>query len=196
MLPPSYIINSLLESRYSSNENQHPLSLKSLTSKQQLKIKGPIVDANNRLYGLFDSFDPFSSKFSPRNKLINIFPSCFSFHLFNRKYAEVKKVHLHKFNEIILYVLTNLKTAIVVSDVSIKNQVTIFIVHIHIHDPPVIKTIHHTVNITSTKAELFAIRCNLNQATQLTNIEQIIVVTDSIHVAKKIFNSSVYPYQV
>ena len=52
------------------------------------------------------------------------------------------------------------------------------------------------LSITSTKAELFAIRYELNQAIQLSNIEYIIVIADSIHAAKKIFNLLIHPYQV
>jgi len=88
------------------------------------------------------------------------------------------------------------RTAVIVSDVSIKNQVATFITHIHVHDNPVIKTLHHTINVTSTEAKLFAIRCGLNQATQLNSIERIIVIMDSIHTAKRIFDSSIHPYQV
>ena len=54
------------------------------------------------------------------------------------------------------------KTAVIISDASIKNQVTMFIAHIHVYKIPVVKIIHHTINVTSTKAELFAIRCGLN----------------------------------
>ena len=82
------------------------------------------------------------------------------------------------------------------SDASIKNQVTMSITHIHIYNTPIVKIIHHTINITSTEAELFVIRYGLSQTTQLTIIECIIVITDSIHVAKKKFNSFIYPYQV
>ena len=56
--------------------------------------------------------------------------------------------------------------------------------------------IHHAVLITSTEAELFAIRCGINQAMNSNNITKIIVVTDSIHAAQKIFGPSVYSYQV
>jgi len=111
---------------------------------------------------LFNSFNPFSSKFSPGNRLIDIFPNHFSFHLSNRKYAEVKKAHFHKLDEIILHISTNSKTTIVVFDASIKNQVTISITHIYIHNSPVMKTIHFAVNITFTETELFATRCSLN----------------------------------
>ena len=47
------------------------------------------------------------------------------------------------------------------------------------------KTIHHAINIMFMKAELFAIRYGINQATQLQGLNKIIIVTDSIHSAKK-----------
>ena len=48
---------------------------------------------------------------------------------------------------------------------SIKNQVAISITHIYVYDNPVIKTLYHMINITSTEAELLAIRYSINQAT-------------------------------
>ena len=86
--------------------------------------------------------------------------------------------------------------AIIASDVSIKNNVATSIAYIHTHDKPLIKTIHHAVNITSIEAELFTIRCGINQATHIDSIFKIIVVTDSIHVVKRIFNPSVHLFQV
>jgi len=56
----------------------------------------------------------------------------------------------------------NPKTAVIVSDASIKNQVTMSIVHIYVYKTPVVKIIHHAINVTSTETELFAIRCGLN----------------------------------
>ena len=90
--------------------------------------------------------------------------------------------------------LSDLKTAVVIYNTHIKNQVTTSIAYIYTHNSPVIKTIYHTVNITSTEAELFTIRCGLNQAIWLINIEHIIIITDSIHTAKKIFDSSIHLY--
>ena len=75
-----------------------------------------------------------------------------------------------------------------VIDASVKNNITLSIVHIYVHNRQVVKTLHHVVNITSTEAEFFAIRCSINQAAHLQDISKIIVVIDSIHVAKKIFN--------
>jgi len=123
----------------------------------------------------------FSSKFSPRNKLIDIFPNHFSFYSSDRKSKESRKVYICKLNEITLQALANSKTAIIVSDTSIKNQVATLITHIYVNNNPIIKTIHHVVNITSTKAKLFAIRCGINQATQLVNINCIIIIMDILY---------------
>ena len=87
-------------------------------------------------------------------------------------------------------------SAIVITDASIKNNIATSISHIHIHNHPLIKTVHHAVYITSTEAELFAIRCGINQACSRNNISKIIIITDSIHAAKKIFENSPHPYQL
>jgi len=84
--------------------------------------------------------------------------------------------------------------AIIASDMSIKNLVATSITHIHTYDKPIIKMIHHVVNITSTETELFAIRCGINQSSCLNNISKIIVITDSIHVIKRIFDLSIHPF--
>jgi len=59
-----------------------------------------------------------------------------------------------------------------------------------------LKTTYHAINVTSTEAELFVIRCGINQVIQVPNIEHIIVITDAIHTARHIFNSSSHPYQL
>ena len=74
-------------------------------------------------------------------------------------------MHLHKLDEFVFLVLVDPKTAIVVSDTSIKDQVAMFIAHIHIYNTSIVKTVYHAINITSTKAKLFMIRCGLNQTT-------------------------------
>ena len=84
---------------------------------------------------------------------------------------------------------------LVIIDASIKNNVATSISHIHIHNKPIIKTLHHVVNITSTEAELFIIRCGINQATKSNNISKIIVITNSIHTTRKIFDTTSHPFQ-
>jgi len=55
---------------------------------------------------------------------------------------------------------------------------------------------NHAVNVTNTEAELFAIRCGINQVSCLNYISKIIIITDSIHVVKRIFDPFIHPYQV
>ena len=81
------------------------------------------------------------------------------------------------------------------SNASIKNNVAISIAHIHIHDKPITKTLHHVVNITSLEAKLFAIRCSINQVTSIIGISKIIVITNLIHATIKIFDLLSHPLQ-
>jgi len=73
--------------------------------------------------------------------------------------------------------------ALVASDASIKNNVATSIAHIHMADKPLMKTIHHAINVTSTEAELFTIKCGINQSICFNNISKIVIITDSIYVA-------------
>ena len=130
-----------------------------------MNIKGSIVDTNNRLDEVFSFFSPFSSKFSSEDKLINIYPSCFYFHSSDKKSKESRKAYICKLNKLILRVLAELKIAVIVLDTSIKNQVAMLVTYIYVHNNSIIKTIHYMVKVTFTKAELFAIRCSINQAT-------------------------------
>ena len=84
----------------------------------------------------------------------------------------------------------------VLSDASIRNNVAISILHIHLHNRLIIKTIHYMVNITTIEAKLFAIRCRINQAVGIPNVKCIVIVTDFLYGVKKIFNSSMHPYQI
>ena len=87
-------------------------------------------------------------------------------------------------------------TALVITDASIKNDIAMSILHIHSANCPLIKTVHHASFVTSSEAELFAIRCGINQVCSLNNVSKIVVVTDSIHMAKKIFDTRSYPFQI
>ena len=89
-----------------------------------------------------------------------------------------------------------LNTALVITDASIKKDIATSIAHIHSANRPLIKTIHHTSFVTSSEVELFTIRCGINQACSLNNVSKIVVVTDSIHVAKKIFDPGSHPFQI
>ena len=52
------------------------------------------------------------------------------------------------------------------------------------------------MNISPTEAELFAIRCGISQAVHINDITNIVVVTDAISAAQKIFNISCHLFQL
>jgi len=54
-LPQNHIVKSLLELRHINDSNIHQLSLERIMPKQQLLLKEPIVDTNNRLNRVFPS---------------------------------------------------------------------------------------------------------------------------------------------
>jgi len=185
----------LLESRQANEDISHQLLLEKITPKQHLKIKGPVVDMDNRINEFFPSFDLFNKEFASVFRLIVIFPSYFSFHSTNRQSDKSIKTHICNLDNIAIRASTDPKYTLVVSDISIKNQVATSIVYVHAYNKLVIKTLYHAVNVTSTEAKLFAIRCSINQATNLSDIEKIIIIINAIHFAKKIFDLLSHPFQ-
>jgi len=149
---------------------------------------------------VFPSFNLLNPEFSLGNRIIDCFPNQFSpnqfsFHLFSKSKDQHFKLHIQQLDNLAIESSNTPSNTLVVTDASVKNNVASSIVHVHIHNKPIIKTFHHASNITSTEAEFFVIRCGINQAIHLHGILKIIVVTDSIHVAKKIFDPSSHPPQ-
>jgi len=171
-----------------------PHSINTLTNRQRNIAKGHLIDLNNKVYGIFPSFSPLHLELAPGSHIIDNFLDCFSFNLTNKK-KEKDKICFQELDEMVLQSSSFPSTAIVVTDASIKNDIATSISHVHLVNHPLIKTVHHAAFITSMEAELFAIRCGINQACTKENVSKIVVVTDSIHAAKKIFNSKSHPYQ-
>ena len=48
-------------------------------------------------------------------------------------------------------------------DASVKNNIATLISYIHRGQEIIAKSVYYTMNITSTEAKLFAIRCRINQ---------------------------------
>ena len=151
----NHVIKTLLERRHALASELHWLLLECITSKQQLKIKSSMNNANNRLNRIFLSFDSFNNKFCPELKLIDSFSSRFSFHKADHHSNESKRAH---YNELLFNISNKPNTVIVISDVGIKDNVAISIAHIHSFNNHLKKTLHHAINITSTEAKLFSSR--------------------------------------
>ena len=133
-------------------------------------------------------FDPINPEFHPSNRIIDNFPNCFSFHLFIKSSDCSFKLHVHQLDVLAIESSNSVTNALMIIDASVKNNVISSIVYIHIHNKPVVNTLHYTVNVTSMEVEFFVLYCGINQATHSYEISKIIIITDSIHTTKKIFD--------
>ena len=125
-------------------------------------IKGLIVNMDNRFNEVFPVFDSHNKEFSSGSWIIDIFPSWLSFHSSNKCSENNLMSRLYQLDDLLIISLSDSSYALVVTDTSIKNNVTTSIIHIHVYDKPVIKTLHYAVNVMTTEAELFAIRYGIN----------------------------------
>jgi len=149
---------------------------------------------DNQYNKVFSSFNSLHPKLSPSNRVIDIFSNRLFFYLISECKNNLKD-WIQKLDKLAIELSGVSTQALIITNASIKNNITTSISHIHIHDKPMIKMLHHATNVTSTEAKLFAIRCRINQATNTNNISRIIVITDSLYVAKKIFDLSLHPFQ-
>jgi len=177
-----------MEPRMNLSLNQHPFSLGTLTWCQCKLIKGLLVDMNNYFNEVFPFFVPLHPGFSSGHRVIDIFSSYFSFHLSSKYKDNNLKAHVQQLDNLAIKSSSIPLHALIIIDASVKNNIATSISHTYIYNKPVTKTLYHIVNITSIEAKLFAIRCGINQATNYNDILKIIIVTNSIHAAKKIFN--------
>ena len=170
----------------------NPFKASSLTLRQETLSKGHLIDSKTKSYGIFPSFSPLDPEFTPGHRIIDNF----SFNVVNKTEKGKNNCRAQELNEMALRTSSIPNTALVITDASIKNDIATSVAHIHSTIRPLIKTVHHASFVTSSEMELFAIRCGINQACVLDNVSKIVVVTDSIHVAKKIFDPGLHPLQI
>jgi len=190
----SHLIRTLMDNLSNSPTKPIPHSINTLTNHQRTIIKGHLIDSNNKLYGVFPSFSPLYLELLLSSRIVDNFSDQFSFNLANK--GKNDKLCFQQLDEMVLQLFSSPYMAIIVTDASIKNDITTSISHVHLVDHPLTKTVYHAAFVTSTEAELFAIRCSINQACNKESVFKIIIVTNSIHAAKKIFDSKSYSYQI
>ena len=195
-LPANHIIRDLMNDSPHQNKGHNTHAVGSLTNQQKNITKGHLIDLCNKSYGIFPSFSPLHQEFTPGFRLSDIFSDRFSFNLANKKEKDKDKIHAQELNNMVLCISSSPNSALIVTDTSIKNDIATSILHIHQANRPLIKTVHHAVFVTSSEVELSAIRCGINQACNKEDVSKIVVITDSIHAVKNIFNSSSHPYQL
>ena len=188
----NHILRLLIDVNSSKPSHSHFFSLSSLTKHQCSLIKDYINSMNNRFHEVFPSFDPINPEFQLGNRIIDNFSNCVSFHLFSKNNNYSFKSCIQLLDNLAIEPSNSPNIALMVIDASVKKNVALSIAHIHIQNKPMVKTLYHVVNVTSFEAKFFAIRCGINQAVLSHETSRIIIVMDSIYVAKKIFNSSLH----
>ena len=173
----------------SRNQSPYKYLLANLTSKQKLNLKSPIKDISERLTEIKDEFDPFHSIFHPGLQLVNHFSDRIIFYSPKSSNDESLFVYSSKldvaFNEtqkapVDITVITDGSVKIIGSTTAITyiwkdNKVTNWLKA-------------HATNITPLEAKLIAICIGLMLALENSNTHQIIVITDTFEVGKKIIS--------
>jgi len=193
-LPENHLIRTLMDDPLNLYIKPFPHSINMLTEHQKSITKGHLINSNNKLFGIFPSFSSLNPELIPGSRIVDVFSDQFLFNVANKEKND--KLHFQQLDDMTLQSSSSPHTAIIVTDASVKNDIATSVSHIHIHNHPLIKTVHHAAFITSTEAELFAIRCGINQACSKENVSKIIIVTDSIHATKKLFDNKSNPYQI
>jgi len=192
----THAINSLLDSQHAKNHPPHKTATSKLTSKQRFNLKSPIKDVNKRLNGIRECFNPLFPLFSLGSRVVNHFPSRFSFHSPSSSSNEDLYHHLQNLNQAFRSSQTALHNIAIIADGGIKkSQVATTVAHIWSENSIVQRLQANSINITSIEAELMAICLGLIPAMEEENVHNIIVITDSIAAAKKVFESKTNPLQ-
>jgi len=149
---------------------------------------------DNRFNGIFLSFTSLHPKLSSSHRIIDNFSDYLVFNVHSKQ--KNNKACAYQLDNIVIETSSSSSTTIIVTNASIKNDVSTLILYRHIHNNLIAKTVHHMVHVTSTEAELFTIRYSINQASNHNDTSKIIIVTGFIHVARKIFDLFLYSFQV
>jgi len=108
---------------------------------------------------IFPAFDSLNRELSPGFHLVDTFPDYFSFYLANQKDVTTKIAHHNKLKNIYE---NSQDTILIISDVSVKNNIAISVSYIWREYKIIVKTVHYAMNVLSTEAELCAIRCDIS----------------------------------
>jgi len=195
-IPSTHAINLLLDSQHAKNHPPHKTTISKLTDKQQFNLKSPIKDVNECLNGVRECFNPLFLLFSLGSRVVDYFPSRFSFHSPSSSSDEDLYLHLQNLNQAFRSSQTAPHNIAIVADGGIKkSQVATAVAHIWSENSIVQCLQANSINVTLIEAELMAIRLGLIPTMEEENVHNIIVITDSIAAAKKVFEFKTDPLQ-
>ena len=119
-LPTNHIIHSLMDSFFKSSNIPHLSSLSNFTGHQREKIKGHLVDTNNRSYSLFLVFSSTHSELTSGSRIIDTFSDRFSFNLCMKEKSN--KSRIQQLDSMVIEASFSQSTAIVASKMTSLHQ--------------------------------------------------------------------------
>ena len=129
---------------------------------------------DNRFNKVFSFFDSLNVEFSPGFRLIDVFSSCFSFHPYIKCKDNNLVDHVNQLNDIAITSLSNHSHTLIISDMGIKNNVAIFIAHIHIQNRLIIKTVYCVLWQPLDQRPITALQVNLKDRYLVENTSCVI----------------------
>ena len=130
VLPENYLIKTLIDDSPNTYIKPPPHSTNTLTDRQKNSVKEHLMDSYNKLHGVFPSFSPLNPELNPGSRIIDIFQDRFSFNLASK--VKNDSARSQQLNDMTILSSMSPHMAIVVSDASVKNNITTLVLHIHI----------------------------------------------------------------
>ena len=103
------------------------------------------MDINYCLYQVLPDFDSLNKELSPGFQLVDTFSDYFSFNVVKHKDAEARTAHINKLENIYQGFSNSPDTVFIISDASVKNNITISVSHIWREHNIIMKTVYHAV---------------------------------------------------
>ena len=130
-IPSMHAINSLLDLQHVKNHPPHKTATSKLTNKQQFNLKSSIKDVNEYLNSVRECFNPFFPLFSLGSRVVDHFPSKFSFHSPSSSSDEDLFHYLRNLDQAFRSSQTAPHNITIIADRGIKkSQVAIVVAHI------------------------------------------------------------------
>jgi len=152
--------------------------------------KSPIVNTNDHLSEILDSFTPFYFIFSPGSRLVDQFSKNITFYSLASLDDEDVAKHIDNLNNVFHQSQIYPYATTIIKDRSVRKTNTTTSVTVIWKDHNVIKqSCINDTNITPIKAELMAICLELSYSLSDNDNCNIIIITDLLTMARKIVKS-------
>ena len=188
---------SLLSAKNSKSTSPHPQLLALLNDAQCACLKGSLLDTEVSLLNLTEHFKLLDTEATPDCRLLDSFPECISFYLCNCLSLNNCNAYLESLDCLCFEAFSSCSTLVIVTDTSailLRNMQAIFAVHFWRLDYQMLFSKASAGRTTAHNAKLFAIRLDVSKITSM-DIEHIILITDSLGLARRSVDPSVHSGQ-